>query len=161
MTRPDDVDTSGQLAQKSGPVEILSPTFETPANFAGGTESATSAKVGQKSDLTPAPIWLTEPCPSWCDGHHRDHDDPADRFHWSEYIEVPLHLHRAIDMADGKWQLDVARAYIRQRVNPNGEIYLVICQGDEEGMSLRLVEAETFAGQILELVRVARNETAA
>lgn len=36
------------------------------------------------------PDWLTEPCPSWCDGEHADQNHPDDRRHHSSYHVVPI-----------------------------------------------------------------------
>lgn len=36
------------------------------------------------------PDWLSEPCPAWCSGDHRNQEHPADRRHESAYLVIPI-----------------------------------------------------------------------
>jgi hypothetical protein len=36
------------------------------------------------------PSWLAELCPSWCSGDHEGQDHPADRYHHSPQVLVPV-----------------------------------------------------------------------
>lgn len=36
------------------------------------------------------PDWLDEPCPNWCHGDHTGQELPADRYHLSDQVLVPV-----------------------------------------------------------------------
>ncbi|MCX9191961.1 hypothetical protein C3Y87_11140 [Carbonactinospora thermoautotrophica] len=115
-----------------------------------GRHAADAEDTGQPTpDVRPS--WLVEPCPAWCLGGHEEGDHPADRRHWSEELRVPLSLAAPVEIDEGCYRPEQARAYLEQHVRER-EPFVCLSKGDEPAFELTLDEARALAEALLALV---------
>lgn len=97
---------------------------------------------------TPKPHWLTEPCPSWCDGDHTGQEHVVDRRHQTELAALPAIVRHCDQSNSDQEQHETAVAeeviVVMHRRVGGGETWVAIA-AERQGIEISVETANRIA----------------
>lgn len=106
----------------------------------------------------PAPFWLPNGCPTWCDAteEHSGADHLDDRVHWAPAVNVPVSLHKGQDHGAEGFKPETVEMHLRQNYR-EVEPIIEIGFGDQRSfLRVTLDEAHMLAEALTTFFQLGR-----